>query len=72
MINRFEDTTALKCLDQRKYYVTVFTSNICKLNHLGHFNYFSLLVISEAETGPLPASKFEVFVMIVNGMEQWY
>ena len=43
-----------------------------KLNHLGHFNNFSLLAIPEAETGPLPASKFEVFVMIVNGMQHWY
>ena len=28
MINRFEETTALKSLDQRKYYVAVFASNI--------------------------------------------
>ena len=50
MINRFEETTALKSLDQRKYYVAVFASNIQKnQEHLENFNNFSLLVISEVD-----------------------
>lgn len=67
MINRFEEIIATNCLDQRKYYVPVF---VCKLKKqlLENLNNFSL-GLSEATSIPLPTSKVELSVVIVNGMQ---
>ena len=68
MINRFEETIALKSLDQRKFLLAIFRQ------YLNLVTFGKLFFVGDIRSGFRTSANIliELFVMIVKGMQYLY